>query len=264
MKRKLFAIFAIVMLILANSCYVFADQKDYVVDNADLLSDSEETQLEQSLSSKSRELGFDIVVVTEESTGDKSAEAYADDFYDYNGYGQGDDNDGCILLISMENRDWHISTTGYGITALTDRGIQYIADQFLESLSDGNYSNAFNIFADQVEIFVEQARTGEPFDSGNLPAKKKAFHPMFAVWGLVLGLLSALGVTGGMKAKMRPVGFASAAKEYLNKDSFKLTGRSDTFITASVTRQKKTDDEGGSSTHTGSSGTTHGGGGGHF
>lgn len=264
MKKKIFAIFTIMLLLLVNSCYVFAAEKDYVVDDAKLLSNSEEAELEQLLEEKSRALGFDIVVATVKSTGDKSAEAYADDFYDYNGYGQGSTNDGCILLISMEYRDWHISTTGYGITALTDRGIEYISDQFSGSLSEGNYSNAFRIYADQVERFVEQARTGEPFDTGNLPSREKGFNPVYAIAGLIVGLLSAFGITGGMKAKLKPVRYASAAKEYLNRDSFRLTGSSDIFITASVTRHKKSDDEGGSSTHVGSSGTVHGGGGGHF
>ena len=74
--------------------------------------------------------------------------AYADDFYDYNGYGYGDSRDGILLLISMEERDWRISTCGYGITVFTDAGQEYISDKFLPYLSDGDYSEAFTKYAD--------------------------------------------------------------------------------------------------------------------
>lgn len=52
----------------------------------------------------------------------------ADDFYDYNGYGYGEEGDGIIFLISMEERKWQISTCGFGITAFTDAGQEYMAD----------------------------------------------------------------------------------------------------------------------------------------
>ncbi len=38
----------------------------------------------------------------------------ADDFYDYNGYGQGPDRDGLILYVCMDTRDIWISTLRCG------------------------------------------------------------------------------------------------------------------------------------------------------
>jgi uncharacterized membrane protein YgcG len=99
--------------------------------------------------------------------------AYADDFYDYNGYGFGANNDGCLLLVSMEDRDWWISTTGYGITALTDAGIEYIGDEFVSYLSDAEYAKGFDMFADLVDKFVTQAKEGNPYDVGNMPRATK-------------------------------------------------------------------------------------------
>ena len=94
---------------------------------------------------------------------------YADDFYDYNGYGYGENRDGILLLISMENRDYWISTYGYGMTAFTDAGLAYIQDQFLSDLSDGNYFESFTTFAELCDSFITQARTEKPYDTGNLP-----------------------------------------------------------------------------------------------
>ena len=97
-----------------------------LVDDAGLLSDSEEEELLGELDEISERQEFDVAVVTVNSLEGKTAEAYADDFYDYHGYGFGTDHDGILLLVSMEARDWHITTTGYGITAFTDAGIEYI------------------------------------------------------------------------------------------------------------------------------------------
>lgn len=280
MKKKLFAIFAVLMLVLANSTFVFADAEDdevmtiaapaleHVVDNAGILSAKHKSQLEDTLTQKSYELGFDIVILTENDIGDYTAEEYADDFYDYNGYGHGPDHDGCLLLIDMGNRNWQISTTGFGITALTDAGIKYISNQFLGSLSDGEYYDALSIYAEQVELFVKQAQTGEPYDVGNMPKHKKRFSFMFTIPSLIVGFLAAAFTTGGMKNKMKTVTRQAAARNYLVDNSLNLDIKDDLFITATVNRHEREEKSrsggGGSSTHVGSSGTTHGGGGGSF
>ena len=80
-------------------------------DDADLLTDHEEAVLLSELDEISERQRMDIVVVTTDSLEGKSAMEYADDFYDYNGYGFGNSRDGVLLLISMEDRDWWLSTT---------------------------------------------------------------------------------------------------------------------------------------------------------
>lgn len=235
-----------------------------LVDAADLLTDSEEAQILAKLDEISERQQFDIVIVTADTIDGKSPTAYADDFYDYNGYGYGANNDGCLLLVSMEDRDWWISTTGYGITALTDAGIDYIGEQFVSYLSDADYVNGFEKFADLVDEFVTQAKTGEPYDVGNLPksAKDTAIGVLVAIGiALVIALIAVFKV----KSNYKPVKFKSSASDYLVNGSFMLTGQYDNFVTSSVTQTKiESSSSGGSSTHSGSSGTSHGGGGGKF
>ena len=89
--------------------------------------------------------------------------AYADDYYDYNGYGAGADNDGILLLLSMEDRDWWISTTGYGIDAFTDYGIDVIGDEIVPDLSNGDYYSAFTEFIDLTDDFLAEAEKGNPY-----------------------------------------------------------------------------------------------------
>lgn len=209
--------------------------------------------------------GMDIVVLTTDTLDGKTPRDYADDIYDYGNFGYGESKDGALLLISIEDNDWYISTCGYGITAFTDAGIEYIGKQIKGDLSDGNFAGAFDKFADLCDDFITQARTGEPYDVKNLPKE-----PLSLIWipiAIVVGFVLSLIIVGNMKAKLKTVRFQAAASNYIKDNSLNINERRDLFLYNTVTRTakpKNDDSGGGSSTHTSSSGATHGGGGGKF
>lgn len=246
---------------------VILDTRARVVDMAELLNDSEKTALLSKLDEISERQKLDIVVLTVNTLDGKTPRDYADDFYDYNGYGFGENKDGILLLVSMEDRDWWISTTGYGITALTDAGIEYISEKFLSDLSDGDYAQAFTTYAELCDQFITQAKTGEPYDTGNMPEE-----PFNVAWNIlvafVIGLVVAVIVTGIMKKQLKTVQLKSEANNYVKANSMIVTENRDLFLYNQVSRRarpKETDNSsGGSSTHTSSSGSSHGGGGGKF
>lgn len=265
MKKKVCTVLlALLLCVTAVTPAFAADALPRLVDEADLLTDREESALLAKLDEISERQQMDIVVVTASTLDGQSPMAYADDFYDYNGYGFGANKDGILLLISMEDRDWWMTTTGYGITAITDAGREYISDQFLSDLSDGEYADAFTTYAELCDEFITQAKTGQPYDVNNLPKEpfKVARNLIIA---LVVGFVIALIVTNIMKGKLKTVHFQSAASDYVKANSMNVTESSDLFLYTHVDRQAKPKEtDGGSSTHVSSSGTTHGGGGGKF
>ena len=237
--------------------------KPRLVDEADLLTGSEEETLLAKLDEISKRQQFDVAVITVSSLDGESPQAFADDYYDYNGYGMGEGDDGVLLLISMEDRDWYVSTHGYGITAVTDAGLDYIADQFVPYLSDGDYEMAFTVYADLCDDFVTQARTGDPYDAGNLPREKRG--AMEIVLSLGIGFVLAFIPMMVMRKKMKNVRKQDTAGSYVNADSIAITERRDRFLYDTVTKTPiPKSDSGGSSTHSSSSGRSHGGGGGKF
>ena len=249
---------------------IILDTRERVVDMAELLSDSDKTALLSKLDEISERQKLDIVVLTVNTLDGKTPRDYADDFYDYNGYGFGENKDGILLLVSMEDRDWWISTTGYGITALTDAGIEYITEKFLSDLSDGDYAQAFTTYAELCDQFITQAKTGESYDTGNMPKE-----PFNVAWNIlvafVIGLVVAFVVTNIMKKQLKTVQLKSEANNYVKSNSMIVTENRDLFLYNQVSRRarpKETDNRsgssGGSSTHTSSSGSSHGGGGGKF
>ena len=236
-----------------------------LVDEADLLDSDEYSAVKDKLDEISERQEFDVVIVTVESIGTKTPRAFADDYYDENGYGFGSDHDGILLLISMEERDWYISTCGYGITAFTDAGIDYIGEELVYWMSDGYYKDAFNTFADLCDKFVTQARTGEPYDGDFMP--KEPFEPVITlIICLVIAFVISLIVTGVMKGKLKSVAHQTRAAEYVRPGSMNITCANEFFLYRTMSRvpRPKESSSSGSSTHTSSSGRSHGGGGGKF
>ena len=269
MKRIIsFSVAFILLLMYAIPVFAADGHDPRVVDNAELLSQSEIQELTEKLDEISERQQLDVVVVTTNTIDGKSPMAYADDYYDYHNYGYGEGKDGVLLLLSMEDRDWWISTTGYGITAFTDAGIQLIGNEIVQYLSTGDYFAGFKLFADEADKFITQARKGQPYDVGSLPKEKKKFFDLkSALISLAIAAVIALVVVLSIKSKYKPVKFKANASDYLVQDSFNLTGAFDNFLYSNVSKTARSDDSsssGGSSTHSGSSGTSHGGGGGKF
>lgn len=265
MKRICTVILTIILMSVATVT-AFAEQNydgnrqlPRLVDNADILEDSEEATLLKKLDEISERQKFDVVVVTVDSLEGKTATAYADDFYDYNGYGMGTNHDGVLLLVSMEARDYCMTATGFGNTAFTDAGKDYISEKFLEYLGDDKYVKAFDTYAELCDEFITQAKNGKPYDVNNMP--KEPF-PVFRniLIALGVGIIFALIVVLIMRSKMKTVRSQPAASDYMKKGSMDITKSRDLFLYTHLDKTKIPKNEnnsGGTTTHTSSSGQTH-------
>ena len=274
--RSLFA--ALAALVLAAALAVpafaveggFADLYYRMNDSANVLTEDEDNELEDALEELSLRQSFDVVIATIESLESvdyTSMEEYADDLYDFCQFGYGADRDGVLLLVSVGDRKWHISTCGYGITAFTDAGIQYLGEQMTPDMADGDYAAAFRTFVQWSDAYIDAARSGRPYDVKNLPREPLSLMYLFLALGI--GLVLAWVVVGVMKSQLRSVAFQENAASYVREGSMNLTNSRELFLYRDVHRterveEKDSDSSGGSSTHTSSSGTTHGGGGGSF
>lgn len=216
--------------------------------------------------------------------------AYADDLFDAYGYGTGENKDGILLVVAMEERKWALSTHGLAIQYVTDKGNEYLQEQFLPYLSDGDYEKAFWAYAKGCDYLYAE-RTGqrpsdyfeqsdsydgdqdfydddydfyEPVSVGRRLEITARYIPI----ALLVGFLLSMIPMGIMKAKLRTVQQKSGAADYVDRDSLRITNVRDIFLyrTVSQTRraQEVEDHDGPSTTHTSSSGETHGGSSGSF
>ena len=138
--KKLSILCSSLLLALMMCFPVFASENlRYVEDNANLLTVTEEQQLNDTLTEISERQGVDVGVITADDMGDKSIEDYAKAKYNERGYG----DDGVLLVVNMEVREWWMSTYGKGTTAISSEDISTIGSEFAPYLSSKEYADAF-------------------------------------------------------------------------------------------------------------------------
>lgn len=280
MKRTVIS----VLLILALLCSLpfsasAAEDLPLIIDNADLLNSAEEASLDVTARELQEAYGLDIVILTIDSLEGQSAQAYADNYYDSQGYGCGDDASGILVLLAMEEREWYISTSGKAIYALTDYGIQEIGELMI-SYFDFGYESGFRMFLLSLPTYLDAYESGEPIDGyanygedyyhgdRETTVYYEAEHGPSIFLSLVIGIISATISIFVMRASMNSKRKQHGASGYLKSGSFHLSRHQDLFLYSNVTkvrRQQNTSSSGGgSSVHRSSGGRSHGGGGGKF
>ena len=240
--------------------------KKSVIDDAGLIKASDEKELDKKIKNIQKDK-FAVVILTVKSLDGKSAQDYADDYYDNNDYGLDNEKSGVLFLVSKGDRKYHISTKGAGIKAFTDYGIGRIKEEIKPYLSDGDYFDACDEFLNITKDFVKAYKDGTPYDTDN-PYNEEIDYVILEVIALVIAFVIALISVGIMRLRMNTAKPKGTAMEYIKKGSFKLTSEKDIFMYSTVTKTAKPKDNdnsaGGNTTHVSSSGSEHGGGGGSF
>lgn len=246
MKKKIFALVFAAILCFSLMLPVSASNSR-LVDDAGLLTAEEYTEVLTVLNEISERQKFDVVVHTTNSTNGQYIRDYADDYFDYNGYGFGSSYDGAILVIDMGGRDWWISGCGRGVDNIDSSVIEKIGDEITPYLSSGDYRTGMITYAEMCDDYCN----GAPYNW--------FFGIVISVGiGFAIALISVFS----MKSKLKSVRFQPAAKDYLVPGSMNVTASRDIFLYRNVTRRAKPKEN--SSSHTSSSGRSHSGGGGSF
>ncbi len=255
MNKRIVSIFIAVLLCFSLSIFASAQENDrtlgLVEDYAELLTDSEESALAEKLEAFCDEYKMEIAVVTINDLEGKTARDFADDFYDYNGYGYGENDDGLLALYvdgAEGEREIYITTHGKAISKISDADIDYITDRMIGYLSTGDYAGAFDTFVDETINTVKVSVS-------------IIWIPLSLAIGIAIVFLVLKTIASANKSVVRKVD----AKDYVRSGSMVVTGSYDNFLFNNVTRvARPKNTSSGSSTHTSSSGRTHGGGGKRF
>lgn len=252
-----------------------------VVDDADLLTDAQEDALEQKALAIIEAHAMDLVIVTKQGLGGKTPEAYADDFFDYEGYGwraeETDDittGSGILLLVDMQEREVQLSMKGEGKEVITYQVENLIFDEMMTYFSLAQYNEAFLCFLNETEGYLQDYANNEgiyaPGGSGNHNSYNNAgdnysgstaagsqFSGGLFLFFVIAGLIIAIAVVNGMKKKHNTIRTAQTASVY--QQNFSLTEQQDVFLYSNTSRVALPQD---THHHTGGGGGGFGGGGG--
>lgn len=218
-KKYVLSLTFIACVILSVMSPAFAAQRSRFVDSAGLLSMSDGLYINELLDKISEKYECDVVIMTLKDTGGYDAKDHAEWLYDSNGYGQGENSDGVMLMISMSERDWVIVTTGFCKKAVNRAARNKISLNVVPKLRDGDYADAFKTFANMSEKMISSARAGH------------VYHPYLLGFFISLGgaLMIAYLTISYSGNQLKSVHAKKDADEYIKINSFKLDGMKDTL-----------------------------------
>lgn len=282
MKRRFLAILTSLLLLLMVPLTVSAEELSLVIDNAGLLTDEEIQDLSVKAAALRNQYQTDVVILIEGSLDGELPQDYAEDCLIWQDYGYGDDYNAILLLLSMEERDWCITTSGEAIFVLTDYGKQASMEEALSYFGNDDFYNGFQVWLDGLPVYFDAFYNGEPIDgyadySGDyyhgvrdeIVYYEEPVTPSFflsLIIGLIAASVSVLIMRFSMNSK-RPQGDAA---NYLIQGSYHLRKEKDVFLYSNVqktprqTESSSSSRGGGSSVRTHSSGRKFSSGGGKF
>lgn len=239
MKKFIVFLIAVLVVCMPIASVSAGSESKRLVDGGDLLTLNEEEALLSRLDEISEEFEYDVVIVTADSLGGKSAMKFAHDSFKNGGYGMGENGSGVILIVSMKEREWYIEF--FGDEELPEGTA--LSEYFLDDLKSGDYYDAFSSFA---EAAYDELR----FSIGG----------SLLMW-LVIGFVVAFITVTVMKGKLKSVRAQDQAREYVRSGSFKLEHSRDLFLYSTVSRVARPKNTSSGGRSGGGGGGSRGGGG---
>lgn len=181
--------------------------RDYINDYADMIDDPTEEELNALGRSFDEQSGSQIIVVTVDSLDGKDIMKSAADLGNHNGVGDEDLDNGVVILISEEDREYFMAT-GSGIQGtLTDIYTSHLLDNYLvPAFREGDYSRGVK---DLYVHTIDAIENG--IDAGELERASSQEDETGLVL-LVLGIVFAL-----------VLGIVIGAFVFLNKKKIRLS-----------------------------------------
>lgn len=171
MKRLISILTVILLLTLFIVPVSAAEEPEHCIyDLAGLLTDEEYWVLEdyaQEISEVQQCAVYFLTVDDYRDYGDGVIFDVARQFFLVNELGMGEDQDGVLLILSMAERDNCLLAHGFGDTALTDYGKDYISEEFLDNFADNDWYGGCMDYLTYTDELLAMARDGVVFDRGS-------------------------------------------------------------------------------------------------
>lgn len=238
--KKLTSSILALMLALMLCVPAFAEaQLSYVTDGAGLLTAEEKEALEGDAQQLAEKYGFGVYIITvNDITQEIDApdmETAAEQLYLTYELGEDQDQSGILLLLSMAERDWALFAFGFGNTAFTDYGKQYLSGHFLDDFGEDGWYDGLEDYQQVCGQMLDSALDGAPIDVDNVPDP-----PHARLYGVaactVLGFLVAFIVMAILKRQLKSVAHGTQAEAFVAAGGLKLTQQHDQYIHTTESR----------------------------
>ena len=252
------------------------DETEKVYDFADLLTDSEEQEIFHMIDNYIEKYKMDLVILTIDKNNKISTERYGEDFFIFNEFGfEEKKRSGSLFIIDMDQRNYHLVTSGSMIMYLDDKRVDNILDAVFDDVKGQNYYNAVSRVINKLDEYgtsVPSSNSGIYIDPDGTPHKVKS--PSILISTIAAFVIAFAFVMININ-KHKGIKVAENANEYIDNSKTNIYKKTDQLISThtSVTTIPKdtysgggggSHHVGGSSFHSGGGGHSFGGGGRHF
>jgi len=220
-----------------------AAQIDYVSDYAGLLTDAERQRLNERAEEITNEYGFGVFVVIVNNYKEYvngSIEDFAEQVFHRYGLGWGEKENGILLAMSMDERDYDLYAHGdFGNYAFTDYGKKQLADSFLSYFRRNDWAGGFRAFIENSGSMLRDAKNGSPVDIWIPDPAEQGPRMTLGKLLVSLGVGCAIGGVSvtGMRRPMKTAVRQSGAANYVSRGGVNLRIRRDDFINRVVNRR---------------------------
>jgi len=238
MRNKLLFLLLVILFI---SAPLFGLSR--LVDDVGLIKESDAARLEKLLDTISLTYNFDLVILTvrdtkEEKDADDDSEPkdiepmdYSAAFFNDNGYGLGNDRDGCLFLLVAERGVIWFSASGRGLKILTPTATKRLEKDVIKSLENWDFYNAFVAYANGWEEFLILDAKGGRY---NILYR---FNAVFILGAWLISLIIGFIIVGIWKKGMRTaIPKKQQAATCIVSGSLSFAVQQDQFIYSTVTK----------------------------
>jgi uncharacterized membrane protein YgcG len=172
---------------------------NYVNDYAEIIPAVDEDSLNKKISNYEKSSGVEIAVVTIQTLGDNNIDDFSQDLFEKWGVGKSASDNGILIVIALEDRQWRIHT-GYGAEILLpDLLAKRLGEERLvPDFRAKNYSGGINSLVDEIMNKIgSNSADIQKFKNDYIVKKEaqdKKFNHMLATVGIafliIIGFLS--------------------------------------------------------------------------
>lgn len=214
-----------------------------LIDGAVILTDSENTELLDSLNKISERRNCDVVVMTVAGeTTEDNIQRFADELLNTSF----DKPDGILFLVDVTERHWAISTKGLAMKIFSESVLDDMEDKVVSHLRDNEFNKACFEFAKLSDKYIAEYHS--------------FFKPKIAGIALLIALIISGIVIAVLLGQLKSVAPERAASRYVVDGSFVLDDSEDFFLYRTVSKTRRsTESSGGSSGSRSNSSSSNGG-----
>lgn len=268
LSKRISILFCAVIMLVCSTSVAFAESTQKLIDDAGLLTSSEQADIVQKMTGQSKETGWDFVVYTNyNGVSKEKMERYTNEYYDKHNFGIGDKKSGVLLNIDMGSRELYMITKGDAMYYFSDSRNDEILDDIQACMKSKNYNKAVNDFVDlSYKYYCQGILKGD--SNNNVKINQKYDNPVvysllhYGIIAIIVGAVVGFVIALIINRKYKHNGKEGTYDLHQNSVT-NLNVSNDTFITKSVSvRTIETSSSSSSSSGGGGGGgSSHGGGG---